>query len=308
MSIVCPKEVMLLSSLTSGIPVLSMEQDDRSYDSADGSPPSYAYTGQPHRGTPQTYYELAQMMEQSLSTQYPESSQRSVTHSTPYPSAYHPSPFRGQSYGLPNDPFHNGLFQRASLDNPPSRGLQPFSDLAVEANSNALRAEAELYRSSTPRTTEVDRAYVSDATYITQHSTSTNPFTFSSVPSNSYMQVIQPSVGSGTGPTIDRHLSGRGDIPHALFTGQSFTPRQLLFDQKHMYTSKADVSNVSVPDSPIKLANLDDPQPSLSSSHQYSNSGTNAPLSDTVSPPVAIPKKKKSKMHDCEICHKKFPR
>lgn len=286
-----------------------MEQDDRSYDSADGSPSSYAYAGQPHhvRGTPQTYYELAQLMEQSLSTQYPESSQRSVTHSTPYTSTYDPSPFRGQSYGLPNGQFHNGPFQR---DDPP-HGLHPFSDLAVGANSSALRAEVELYRSSTPRTTEVDRAYVTDPTYIAQHSTSTDPFTFSSVPSNSYMQPIQPSVGSATGPIVDRHLLSRGDMPHAQFTGnlvQSFTPRQLPFDRKHMYTSKADVSNVSVPDSPIKLANLDDPQPSLSSSHQYSNSGTNAPLSDTVSPPVAIPKKKKSKMHDCEICHKKFPR
>lgn len=280
-----------------------MEQDDGSYDSADGSPPSYAYTGQPHhRGTPQTYYELAQLMEQSLSTQYPESSQRSVTHSTPYTSAYDPSPFRGQNYGLPNGQFHNGPFQRASLDNPPSHGLHPFSDLAVEANSSALR-EAELYRPSTPRTTGVDRAYVTDATYITQHSTSTDHFTFPSVPSNSYMQVIQPSVGNATRPIVDRHLSGRGDIPHAQFTGnlgQNFTPRQLPFDRN--------ASNVSVPDSPIKRANLDDPQPSLSASHQYSNSGANVALSDTVSPPVAVPKKKKSKMHDCEICHKKFPR
>lgn len=288
-----------------------MEQDDRSYHSADRSPRSYAYAGQPHhvRGAPQTYYELAQLMEQSLSTHYPESSQRSITHSTPYTSTYDPSPFRGQSYGLPDSQIHNSPFQRASLNNPRPHGLDPFSDLALEANPSTLRTQMELYRSSSPSTAEVDRAYVPDAAYITA---STDHFAFTSVPSSGYMQIIQPSVSSAPGPVADRHLLGRSEMPHAQYTGnlgQTFTPRQLPFDQKHMYTSKANASDVAATDSPIKLANLDDPRPSLSASHQYSNSGTNVPLSeDTVPPPVAIPKKKKSKMHDCEICHKKFPR
>ena len=300
--------------------LLSMEQDDRSYHTADRSSRSYPYAGQPHhvRGVQQTYYELAPLMEHSLSTHYPESSQRSITHSTSYSSTYDPSPFRGQSYDPPDDPFDNNSFQHTSTDHTPSHVLHPFSDLAIETNSSALRAETEIYTPSTPRTAEVGRAYAPNASFISQHNTSTNHFAFSSMPSNAYVQVAQPSTGCATGPAvaeeIARHLLKRGQMSHVHYTGelaQAFTPRPLPFDRKHMYTRKADTSDASAPDPPVKLADLDDPHPSLSLSHQFpdSNAGTSTPLpEDPVPPPVAIPKKKKSKMHDCEICHKKFPR
>lgn len=302
--------------------LLSMEQDDRSYHSTtDRSSRSYTYAGQLHhvRGVPQTYYELAPLMEHSLSTHYPESSQRSITHSTSYSSTYGPSPFRGQSYDPPDGPFDNNPFQHTSPDHT-SHVLHPFSDLAIGTNSSDLRVEAEIYTSSTPRTAEVGRAYAPNTSFMSQHNASTDHFAFPSMPNNAYVQVAQPSlaVGCATGPAVAddtaRHLLKRGQMTHVDYTGdlaQAFTPRQLPFDRKHMYTTKADASDASAPDPPVKLADLDDPHPSLSLSHQFpnSNAGTNTPLSeDPVPPPVAIPKKKKSKMHDCEICHKKFPR
>ncbi|KAK2461210.1 hypothetical protein APHAL10511_006737 [Amanita phalloides] len=269
------------------IGLLLMESDDRSYRAEDVSPRPYVYpttavqTHHAIRDTP--YYELAPLagMDPSLST-YPSSSQRSVVHSVSYTPVYDSSAFRGQTYDFshqmsPDGHFNSGHFHSAPVDHAPSFSLDHFSVPSIQTDPGILRAEAELYDPS-PRTRDVSHPFVAE--FATQHSASSGRLTFSSAHNNAYQQVV-PSTAGPVPEETSRHILKTNQILHAQYMSHpisEFPPQT-------------------------------DPQPSLFLPHRDINSNADTSTSQPEGrPPVAATKKKKSKMHDCEICGKKFPR
>lgn len=288
-----------------------MQQDDQ-YHGADMSGRPYTYPtpdGQPHHalGNPKNYYELDSIahVEPPLQTQYPGQSQRNTMHPTQYKTVYDTSnDFHGENYHLSQQSSASeGAYSHTSahpFSRQPSHGAIPNVD-------------GNFYDPLNSHLGEMGHTYMPDMSltaHVPQRHDASNDFqsfTYAQAPNEAYMPVPHPPMGNTAG-RITTNLPAqrlKRRPPTEEFMQGVTTARGLSFDLK--YTQHASLGSADQPG----LAYLENHELPFPASHRpdtTSDKSNSTIPDDTISAPVGVVKKKKSKMHDCEICGKKFPR
>ncbi|KAF8635463.1 hypothetical protein AX15_000438 [Amanita polypyramis BW_CC] len=301
-----------------------MESDDQLYHTADISGRLYNYPvpavhpDHVTRTAPSAYYELTPLagLDLSLPTHYPESSQRDLVQSSSYVAAYDDSSFRVQNYDLRQSggQFNSNHFYGTPLNLAPPHTLYSPPNIPTQPGPSAIHPEADFYGHFTSRARNMEH-YLSDVSFMGQRGSLNDHFAFTRVPNNNaYVQVSVPLAGSAAGPSVHDTCDPIPQYTRNLTP--EFSPSQSSpFDLKPTYTRNASAVKASEPTALGSLtksaAAVDNPQPSHPSPNPPKGSSVHPnslPPGDSVPPRVTATKKKKSKMHDCEICGKKFPR
>ncbi|PFH50603.1 hypothetical protein AMATHDRAFT_60702 [Amanita thiersii Skay4041] len=201
-----------------------------------------------------------------------------------YGAVYEPSTFSEHfnlqtPYSKPENQFDGSLAVHTQpLEHVPSQELVSFSNLAMQSEPNMLHnAHTDLF-GPLSQTNDMDHSYVTSEPYrnsqreMSQHA----GFSFASVASRSYMHTSPrvPEQANFIPDTVSLHYqnkSCRAPHPSGDYVQDVAVPQSTVFDRKTIYAGSSSMAEI-----------------------------------DTSS--VFESKKKKSKMHECKICGKKFPR
>ncbi|KAF8636907.1 hypothetical protein AX17_003158 [Amanita inopinata Kibby_2008] len=321
-------------------PTFHLSPPVESYPSADLSGHAYSYRSHeipPQRiisSTSVDYYELGNLTSSRspLPPRYSEPSQRGVMHATSYGSVYDPrSSYSVEQFNLPDQfPRPGGQFDGESgahgtfRNHVSPHGMLPFSDLATQTDANTLRNhDTDIFGPFPSHTNELAHTYMSDVTFGGHDqrviSTENGHFVYAPAANDAYLQTS--SVSNAVGPVASntpahQQMERCSDQEFSHGYMRSFSgPRSISFDQEHVYvgnTSASERNDTVMHRSSTTLADMTLHRPLVSVS-QTAQHGPSRPVNlSNVTPtddiPAVVTKKKKSKMHDCEICGKKFPR